>query len=487
MTRRALPIADPGSGAPAVGEAHHLTKGLVRVTMACNERCPFCNVPVEDYPEPTPTDAELDAQLEAFLATGEQTLTLSGGEPTLRREPLLDVIARARARGVPFAELQTNAILIDDRYAQQLAEAGLTSAFVSLLSDEPALHDELAGLEGAFSLCLRGIDALLDAGIAVTLNPVIARQTQRRVAAYVDFVAARLPNVQAISLSAVQPHGRARHDLDLLPDYAVLGPEVSRAHARAEHHGIPLLNPYCGLPLCVGWSERRARSVEAIEAEGVWRARRASAQGWAPDPHGIDNHGNKRHGPPCERCALRTRCGGAWHAYWDHRDGSGLSAPLLIREPWWPDAAAHEGQAVVATQGGVESGAFDGVDAPTLWLLTDDLRLGDAARLLATRCTDLALLIEAQDLERPELVDELAHLKRHNATTDPQLRLRVTLGLRTLGTVRAGLAALDRAAELGVAAVALLMVPTASHRRLVAVARERYPTLRVSLEEHACP
>ncbi|MEQ9318670.1 MAG: radical SAM protein, partial [Polyangiaceae bacterium] len=405
MTRRALPLADPLSaiGAPPAGEGHHLTKGLVRVTMACNERCPFCNVPVEDYPEPTPSDAELDAQLEAFLATGEQTLTLSGGEPTLRRGTLLGVVARARAAGVSFAELQTNAILIDDRYAGQLAEAGLTSAFVSLLSDDASLHDELAGLEGAFPLCLRGIDALLDAGIAVTLNPVIARQTQDRVAVYVDFVAERLPRVQAISLSAVQPHGRARHDLDLLPDYAVLGPEVERAHLRAENHGIPLLNPYCGLPLCVGWSDRRARSVEALEAEGAWaRASRA-----ASEPHGVDNHGNKRHGRPCRRCALRTRCGGAWHAYWEHREGSGLSAPLVIREPWWPDAATRRGQAVVATRGALVPEAFDVARAPTVWLMTDDLRPGDAERLLATRCTDLGLLIEARDLLRSALADEL--------------------------------------------------------------------------------
>lgn len=485
MTRRALPIADPGIGAPAVGEAHHLTKGLVRVTMACNERCPFCNVPVEDYPEPTPTDAELDAQLEAFLASGEQTLTLSGGEPTLRRGPLLDVIARARARGVPFAELQTNAILIDDRYARELVEAGLTSAFVSLLSDDAALHDELAGLEGAFPLCLRGIDALLDADVAVTLNPVIARQTQRRVAAYVDFVAARLPRVQAISLSAVQPHGRARDDLDLLPDYAVLGPEVSRAHLRAEHHGIPLLNPYCGLPLCVGWSERRARSVEALEAEDAWRAHREDSS--FRDPHGIDNHGNKRHGPPCERCALRTRCGGAWHAYWDHRDGSGLSALLPIREPWWPDAAEQEAQEVIATKGGVDPSAFVPVSAPTVWLMTDDLRPGDAARLLATRCTDLALLIEPEALQRPHLIDELAHLQRHNDATDPQLRLRVILGLRALGSLQTGLTVLDRAADLGVARVALLMVPTEPHRRLLAIAAERYPALRVTLGEQASP
>ena len=481
MTTRRLPIANQISGGAAgsVGERHHLTKGLVRVTMACNERCPFCNVPVEDYPDSTPSDQALGAQLEAFLASGEQTLTLSGGEPTLRRGPLLDVIARARARGVPFVELQTNAILIDEPYARELAEAGLTSAFVSLLSDDAPLHDELAGLEGAFPLCLRGVDALLESGVAVTLNPVIARQTQRRVASYVDFVAERLPRVKAISLSAVQPHGRARSDLDLLPDYAVLGPEVVRAHARAERHGIVLLNPYCGLPLCVGWSKRRARSVEAIEAEGAWQESSAATQ----DPHGIDNHGNKRHGPPCRHCVLRTRCGGAWHAYWDHRGGSGLRAPLRSRAPWWPDAADHAGQHLVATEGGVDPTAFADARGPTVWLMTDDLRPGDAEHLLGTPCTDLALLLDTSDLARPDLVAELEHLRRANAARDPQLRLRVTVGLRALGSIDAGLFALERAAELGIHGVELLMVPTDAHHRLAAMARKRYPELDVRLEE----
>jgi len=474
MTRRALPIS---------GEAHHLTKGLVRVTMACNERCPFCNVPVEDYPEPTPSDTELTAQLDAFLAGGEQTLTLSGGEPTLRKAPLLDVITRARGQGVPFAELQTNAILIDDRYASELADAGLTSAFVSLLSDEPALHDELAGLRGAFPLCLRGIDALADAGIAVTLNPVIARQTQDRVAAYVDFVAARLPTVQAISLSAVQPHGRARDDLDLLPDYAVLGPEVLRAHARAEHHGIPLLNPYCGLPLCVGWSARRARSVEAIEADGAWERRAPGAE-----PHGVDNHGNKRHGSPCLRCALRTRCGGAWHAYWDHRGGRGLAAPLEKREPWWPGAEDIPGQTVVAVAGGLDDAALAALAAaitPTVWLMTDALGPGDVPRLLESRCTDLALLIEAADLDRPGLRAALETLRRANRGRDDQLRLEVTMGLRALGTLDAGHRAIERAAELGVRQVTLLMKPTDKHHRLVAALRERHPALHLRFGERA--
>ena len=121
-------------------ETNHSTKGLLRLTMACNEKCSFCNVPMEDYSTLTPSTAAIHQQLEAFIASGEQTLTISGGEPTLLRNRLLDVVRTARQRGVPFVELQSNAILIDQQYAVDLADAGVTSAFVSLLSERADLH-----------------------------------------------------------------------------------------------------------------------------------------------------------------------------------------------------------------------------------------------------------------------------------------------------------------------------------------------------------
>ena len=123
-------------------EDNHRTKGLVRLTMACNERCPFCNVPAEDYPKLTPPEAEIAEQLQTFLDTGAQTLTISGGEPTLLRRRLLALVADARAGGIRSIELQTNAVLITPDYASALYTAGLTSAFVScLLYTSPSPRD----------------------------------------------------------------------------------------------------------------------------------------------------------------------------------------------------------------------------------------------------------------------------------------------------------------------------------------------------------
>ncbi|MCB9759245.1 MAG: radical SAM protein [Alphaproteobacteria bacterium] len=397
-------------------EPSHQTKGLVRLTMVCNERCPFCNVPAEDHPvTPTPVDA-LAAQLDAFVAAGQRTLTVSGGEPTLLRKRLLALIADARARGIDFVELQTNAILIDAGYARALVEAGLTSAFVSLLSHVPEHHDALAGLKGAFPRCLAGLDALLAADVAVTLNPVTAARTQALLPDYVDFVAARLPGVEAISVSAVQPHGRAAANLDLLPDYGVLGEAVREARRRAEAHGIRLLNPYCGLPLCVGWDDAPDRCVEAVEAQDP------------AAPIGLDNAGNKAHGPPCRACALRTRCGGAWHAYWHHRSGAGIAAPLPRVEPWAGPGRAEAQVAVDAR--GTPLPDLRAETAPTRWLLRDRLSSSEVPALLACGATDLALWWQPADRET---LRALRRALRAQAARLPQRRLRAAVAVDASG------------------------------------------------------
>ncbi len=355
--------------------------------MVCNERCPFCNVPAEDFStRPMPIE-DIRAQIQDFVAGGQQTLTISGGEPTLLKRLLLQTILEARTAGISFVELQTNAVLIEGDYAAALKEAGLTSAFVSLLSDVPVLHDQLAGLPGAFPRCISGIEALLDEGIAVTLNPVTAAITAARVPDYVDFVAHRLSGVRTISLSAVQPHGRAAKNLDLLPDYAVLGPAIREARRRADVHGITLLNPYCGLPRCVGW-EDGAHCAEAAEA--------AEEDYQAPNVENVQ--ANKLHGAPCRDCGLRTRCGGAWRAYWDRFAGSGLRAPLPRRTPW------EGGEGIRAFNGDFPAGwAEDARVGVFLWV--DRLRAEDLPKLRRAKLRDLA--VEGWDRETLRTVRSL--------------------------------------------------------------------------------
>lgn len=423
-------LTGPGwCGLGESAENSHRTKDLVRVTMACNERCPFCNVPVENYPQPTPMERELEAQVDALLAGGGQTLTLSGGEPTLLRKRLLRLIRRARSGGIPFVELQTNAVLIDAAYAAELAEAGLTSAFVSLLGHEAADHDHLAGLSGAFPRCLAGLDALAGVGVELTLNPVVARRTQAKIADYVEFVGRRLPSVRSISLSAVQPHGRAAENLaELLPDYPVLAVEVPRAQQVAKKLGIQLLNPYCGLPLCVGWAADRERSVEAIEAE---------MGGWRPTL-GLENLGDKVQGPACAGCAWRTRCGGAWRPVWTERGGAGIVPPQERTDPWIRGAAENPAQQVIRGLPAPSPASFAALKeakGPTVWLHVGALARGDAVRIQHSGCTDLALDLDPRGLlaREPRLVGTLHEARgvlAANRDRPPTHKVQVHLRVR---------------------------------------------------------
>ena len=416
---------------PSSAETSHQTKGLLRLTMACNERCTFCNVPVEDYQRPTPPESVVEAQLQEFIDSQARTLTISGGEPTLLRTRLLSLISRARAAEIDFVELQSNAVLIDADYAEALKNAGLTSAFISLLSHEAEAHEELTLLPGSFERCIAGIDHLLSAGIRVTLNPVVAHRTQAGIADFIDFVAARLPRVRSISLSAVQPHGRAGRDdgPSLLPDYAVLKTIIPEARRRARAHGIELLNPYCGVPLCIGWSDDTERSVEAFEA---------SQGGWRPTP-GIENQGDKIQGEPCTHCALRTRCGGAWRAYWDVRAGSGIEPPIRSTSPWDSQPSDPAAQQLIQALGGLSTCHWDAMSSaqsPTVWLHTDGLSRGDAPRILRSGCTDLALEVDPAGVESGTASDslkrtlyELRQVLLRGNSHQPQGRLRVWLAL----------------------------------------------------------
>ena len=120
-------------------------------------------------------------------------------------------------------------------------------------------------------------------------------------------------------------------------------------------------------------------SVEAQEALlGQWTG-----------PHGVDNLGNKRHGSPCVECSLRTRCGGAWHAYWDARDGSGLRAPEVLRLPWrgpWEDSAFQSCTEIHDVMEGVRT--LRSQEAPTRWVISGELTGKEVESLVAAGATD---------------------------------------------------------------------------------------------------
>lgn len=283
------------------GVSENQRYAMLRLGLGCNVTCPFCNVPWESYDAPMRLSlTEIKAEIDRIAAEGCERMHISGGEPTIRPE-LPDVVAYARAKGMTHVELQTNGIQLKSQArVARLKEAGLTQAFVGLHSHIPKVHDFLVQSPGAFADCVEGVRNLAREGIEVTLNPVLTVVNFRTLTGFIEFIHGSLPGVAQVSLSVVQPHGRAARNKSLMPRYGELSPFVERAVERAEGLGVLVNNPFCGLPLCVGgWHKRLVRNVEYCEAE----------MGRVP------GDGEKFHPEPCGSCGLSSHCGGVWKEY----------------------------------------------------------------------------------------------------------------------------------------------------------------------------
>jgi len=141
------------------------------VTYRCNERCEHCYL--EHDGENELTTAEIRSFLEQFAEAGVFFLTISGGEPLLRRD-CFEIIEFARE--LKFnVKLKTNAVLVREKEARRLREAGVEQVQVSVYSHKPEVHDAITKLPGSLSCTLEGIRLMRAAGLKVTLANVLMR------------------------------------------------------------------------------------------------------------------------------------------------------------------------------------------------------------------------------------------------------------------------------------------------------------------------
>ena len=145
------------------------------ITYRCNERCEHCYL--EHSGENELSTGEIRAFLKQFADAGTLFLTISGGEPLLRRD-CFEIIESARELNFNV-KLKTNAVLIRERQARRLREAGVEQVQVSIYSHKPEVHDAITKLPGSLSRSLEGIRLMRAAGLKVTLANVLMKSNAR--------------------------------------------------------------------------------------------------------------------------------------------------------------------------------------------------------------------------------------------------------------------------------------------------------------------
>ncbi|HUU08910.1 MAG TPA: radical SAM protein [Phycisphaerae bacterium] len=139
------------------------------VTPRCPCRCVHCSADrfvTADRRELT--IEELRSVVEQAVDLGVSNVVFTGGEP-LARADLPDLIAhvdKTRAHAMIF----TSGVLLTEKNVARLAEAGLDSMNVSIDADDPAVHDALRRVPGAFRKAMEGARRAREAGILTGIS-----------------------------------------------------------------------------------------------------------------------------------------------------------------------------------------------------------------------------------------------------------------------------------------------------------------------------
>jgi MoaA/NifB/PqqE/SkfB family radical SAM enzyme len=141
------------------------------LTWRCNERCVHCYLDHDDKGEMT--FDEVSGLLDQMAGAGVFLLTLSGGEPLLRKD--FFAIVR-RARELMFnVKLKTNGILIRAKQAATLRQLGVENVQISVYSDRAEVHDAITKAPGSLERTTRAIGFLVSQGLKVTIAHVMMR------------------------------------------------------------------------------------------------------------------------------------------------------------------------------------------------------------------------------------------------------------------------------------------------------------------------
>ncbi|MDP3544075.1 MAG: radical SAM protein [Elusimicrobiota bacterium] len=285
----------------------------VFLNYACQAKCPFCyNPPLT--PELTAWKLPLDRLAHELLEghkKGFRGVTFSGGEVTLLAE-LPTMLRLARKAGYSSIGVISNGIrMAEESYTRELADSGLSFACLSIHAGEPALHDELLGVPGAFDKAARALDRLEALKIPAVLNFVITRRNVAAMPAFIERFAAR-PGVVEFQLYFPHYEGLMTVHADALKlPVGDVVPALTAAFARAQALGAQDKVFVYNMPPC---------SLPSIPRERLrnWEEESASL---LIDPKGVEDgrFQNERRGryknEKCRSCALDARCLGYENGY----------------------------------------------------------------------------------------------------------------------------------------------------------------------------
>lgn len=157
---------------------------MVEVADRCNEACVHC-YQIQGQRGELET-AEWKRIFDQLAEMGVMLLTISGGEPTLRKD-FLELVRYARE--LRFAvRIYSNALNITEALAQELGALAVQEVQISLYSHRAQGHDAVTRVPGSFTQVEAATRSLRRAGVRVVLKTPLMQQNSAEYGEYIAYV-----------------------------------------------------------------------------------------------------------------------------------------------------------------------------------------------------------------------------------------------------------------------------------------------------------
>lgn len=239
----------------------------VALTYACNIKCRFCYAACTQKTDENQLDTEGFKKILDIIRYDAEvpSVSFTGGEPTIYKD-LPELIHYASKQNKMRVNLITNGTLITPKMAKELADAGLSSAQVSIESAIAQEHDEITGIKGSHQASINGLKALKGAGIIVHPHFTICTMNKGNLAEYPAFC--KSLGMERFSSNLVIPAGRGDAQ-DLTVEYQEIGEIVNNIQTISQKVGVQYMwyspTPICLFnPLTAGFGNKGCSACEGL-------------------------------------------------------------------------------------------------------------------------------------------------------------------------------------------------------------------------------
>jgi His-Xaa-Ser system radical SAM maturase HxsC len=265
------------------------THNSLLLTEQCDNYCLMCSQPPK-----TRDDFWLFGRAKriiSLLPPSAKSMGLTGGEPTLHADGLIDLLEHCRDT-TPWLQLHllsNGRRFADFDFAARYASVGHPDIMVGIpvYAPEPGLHDFVVQASGAFDETIHGILNLASLGQRIEIRIVVQRHTVPVLRDLAVFISRNLPFVEQVALMGLEMTGLARpNSTEVWIDPADYQAELSEATRTLAYANI---------------TTRIYNHQLCVLDRSLWPFAVRSISDWKNDYLEL-----------CQDCAVREDCGGVF-------------------------------------------------------------------------------------------------------------------------------------------------------------------------------